>query len=213
MPDDPPLESLSSRLRQRDEAAWEVVFREIVPKAAAKIRGKLGPDARWMSAEEAVASACRTTFRRLQEGLLANGLSSYDDLLNLLVVVARNKLIDALRKGIAEEKWEASARHDAQGAEADNARESPVLRAIFLAEVDRKMDESLAKLDATLADDTERLVFLAKLDGLTEREIVARVEAEIGGRMTVFMVREHWRTIRARSRRLFPELLNGSPDD
>ena len=133
-------------------------------------------------------------------------------MLNLLILVARNKFIDSLRKAGAEGKWAATARADAEEAHVGDARESPVLRELFMAEADRRMDECLAKLDAALADDTERLIFRGKLDGLTEREIAAKVEAELGGRMTVFMVREHWRAIRARSRRLIPEYLGESPD-
>ena len=58
---------------------------------------------------------------------------------------------------------------------------------------------------AALANDTERLVFQGKLDGRTEQEIAEAVEARIGGRMTKFIVREDWRAIRARLRRIFPE--------
>ena len=65
---------------------------------------------------------------------------------------------------------------------------------------------------AALANDTERLVFQGKLDGLTEREIAEEVEARLGGRMTMFIVREDWRAIRARLRRIFPELLGGPAD-
>ena len=70
MPEIPSDESLRSRLLRGDESAWAVVYAEIVPKAVAKIRGRFGPGERWMSAEEAVASACRTTYRRLKEGLI-----------------------------------------------------------------------------------------------------------------------------------------------
>src|SRR3982751_5253403 len=99
---DPSDESLRSKLLGGDEAAWAVVYAEIVPKAVAKIRGRFGPGERWISAEEAVASACRTTFRRLREGLMADGLKAYDDVLNLLILVARNKFIDGLRKAGAQ---------------------------------------------------------------------------------------------------------------
>jgi len=211
MADDPADESLRSRLLRGDEAAWAVVYAEVVPRAVAKIRGRFGPGERWMSAEEAVASACRTTFRRLKDGLMANGLRSYDDVLDLLILVARNKFIDGLRKAGAEAKWQATAQAEVEGAHVEDGMESPVLKELFLAEADRQMDESLARLDAALADDTERLVFRGKLDGQTEREIAERVEAALGGRMTVFMVREHWRAIRARARRIFPELRAGSP--
>ena len=105
MADDPEDESLRSRLLRGDETAWAVVDAEVIPRAVAKIRGRFGPGERWMSAEEAVASACRTTFRRLKEGLLASGLESYDDVLSLLTLVARNKFIDGLRKVGAEARW------------------------------------------------------------------------------------------------------------
>jgi DNA-directed RNA polymerase specialized sigma24 family protein len=200
--------SLRSKLLLGDEAAWAVVYAEVVPKAVAKIRARFGPGERWISAEDAVESACRTTFRRLKEGLLAGGLERYDDVLNLLTLVARNKLIDGLRKAGAEARWEAAARTEAEQARAKDARQSPVLRELCWAEASREMDVCLAKLDATVAGDTERLVFRGKLEGLTEREIAERVEAELGGRMTVFMVREHWRAIRARFRRLIPEHLD-----
>jgi DNA-directed RNA polymerase specialized sigma24 family protein len=206
MAKDPADESLRSQLLRGDEAAWAVVDAVIIPRAVAKIRGRFGPGERWMSAEEAVASACRTTFRRLKEGLLAGGLESYEDVLNLLTLVARNKLIDGLRKAGAEARWEASAR--AEQVRAEDARQSPVLRELCWAEASLRMDECLAKLDAALAGDTERLVFRGKLEGLSEREIAERVEAELGGRMTVFMVREHWRAIRGRSRRLIPQHLD-----
>ena len=208
MADDPADESLRSRLLRGDEAAWAVVAAEIIPGAVAKIRGRFGPGERWMSAEEAVASACRTTFRRLKEGLLASGLECYDDMLNLLTLVARNKLIDGLRKAGAEARWEVAARAEAEQVRAGNARQSPVLRELCWAEASRQMDVCLERLDAALAGDTEQLIFRGKLDGLTEREIAERVEAELGRRMTVFMVREHWRAIRARFRRLIPEHLD-----
>jgi DNA-directed RNA polymerase specialized sigma24 family protein len=208
MADDPADESLRSRLLRGDDAAWAVVYAEVVPKAVAKIRARFGPGERWISAEEAVASACRTTFRRLKEGLLASGLECYDDVLNLLTLVARNKLIDGLRKAGAEARWAATARAAAEQGRAEDARQSPVLSALCWAEASHQMDACLAKLDAALAGETERLVFRGKLDGLTEREIAERVEAEHGGRMTVFMVREHWRAVRARFRRLIPEHLD-----
>src|SRR5262249_41481811 len=76
----------------------------------------------------------------------------------------------------------------AEEVRAGDARRSPVLRELCWAEASRQMDVCLAKLDAALAGDTERLVFRGKLEGLTERELAERVEAELGGRMTVFMV-------------------------
>ena len=74
MANDPADESLRSRLLRGDEDAWAVVYEEIVPRVRATIRGRCGPGKPWMGAEDAVHSACRTTFRRLKEGLLADGL-------------------------------------------------------------------------------------------------------------------------------------------
>jgi DNA-directed RNA polymerase specialized sigma24 family protein len=202
--------SLRSRLVRGDEAAWAVVYAEVVPRAVAKIRARFGPGEGWISAEDAVESACRTTFRRLKEGLLASGLERYDDVLNLLTLVARNKLIDGLRKAGAEARWEAAARAEAEQLQAGDSRQSPVLRELCWAEASLQMDACLARLDAALSGDTERLVFRGKLEGLTERKIAEQVEAELGGRMTVFMIREHWRSIRARFRRLIPEHLDES---
>src|SRR3954451_1277024 len=128
MPDGSSDGSLRSRLLRGDEPAWAVVYEEIAPRAVAKIRGRFGPGERWMSAEEAVASACRTTFRRLKEGLMADGLEGYDDLLHLLILVARNKFIDGLRKAGAEGRWAATARADTEEAHVGDAGESPVLR-------------------------------------------------------------------------------------
>jgi DNA-directed RNA polymerase specialized sigma24 family protein len=199
--------SLRSRLAEGDEAAWAVVYADLVPRAVAKIRGRFGPASRWMTAEEAVASACRTTYRRLKEGLLAEGPRSYDDLLNLLLLIARNKFIDGLRRSEAEGKW-AAARADRA---ADAAGGSPVVAELLLAEADGRMDECLRRLAAAVAEGPETVIFRGKLDGLSEREIAAKVEAELGGRMTAFMVREHWRAIRARFRRLLPEYLDEPP--
>lgn len=202
--------TLRSRLASGDEAAWAIVYAEIVPKAVGKIRRKFGPASRWMTAEEAVASACRTTYRRLKEGLMVDGLKGYDDLLSLLLLIARNKFIDGLRKAEAQGKWAARVRADASECHIKDSGGSLVLGELFIAEADRRMDECLVKLDNAVAEGTERIVFQGKLDGLNEREIAAKVEAELGGRMTVFMVREHWRAIRSRFRRLLPEYLGDS---
>src|SRR3954452_6756593 len=121
-------DTLKSRLLRGDEEEWGVVYAEIVPRAVAKVRGTFGPGRRWVSAEDAVDSACRTMYRRLSEGLLAHGLNSYDDLLNLLVAVARNKIIDQLRKSEVEGKWENAARDVVMRARDVETRESPVLR-------------------------------------------------------------------------------------
>ena len=45
----------------------------------AAIRGRCGPGKPWLSDEDAVHSACRTTFRRLKEGLIDEGLDDWDD--------------------------------------------------------------------------------------------------------------------------------------
>lgn len=210
MSNDPAGDSLRSRLLRGDEDAWAVVYDEIVPKVRATIRGRCGPGKPWMGAEDAVHSACRTTFRRLKEGLLADGLNDWDDVLRLLLAVAHNKIVDTLRRAESEAKWQATSRADA--ARIGDPRGSPVLVELIAVEAERESAASWAKVVAALANETERLVFQGKLDGLTEREIAEAVEARDGGRMTRFIVREDWRAIRARLRRLFPELLGGPSD-
>jgi DNA-directed RNA polymerase specialized sigma24 family protein len=209
MANDPACESLRSRLLRGDEDAWAVVYEEIVPKVRAAIRGRCGPGKPWMGAEDAVHSACRTTFRRLKAGLLADGLNDWDDVLRLLLAVAHNKIVDALRRAEPEARWQAATRVEAEGSGGPGG--SPVLVELIAAEAERASVASWEKVVASLANDTERLVFQGKLDGLTEQEIAEAVEARFGGRMTRFIVREDWRAIRARLRRTFPGLL-GVPE-
>ena len=211
MANDPAYEPLRSRLLRGDEDAWAVIYEQIVPKVKATIQGRCGPGKPWMDAEDAVHSACRTTFRRLKEGLLADGLNDWDDVLRLLLAVAHNKIVDTLRKAGSEARWQAAAGAAAEGNAGPEG--SPVLVELITAEAERESAASWAKVVASLADDTERLVFQAKLDGLTEQKIAEAVEARFGGRMTRFIVREDWRAIRARLRRTFPGLLGGPVTD
>jgi DNA-directed RNA polymerase specialized sigma24 family protein len=211
MANDPACESLQSRLLRGDEGAWAVIYDEIVPRVRATIQGRCGPGKPWMDAEDAVHSACRTTFRRLKEGLLTDGLNDWDDVLRLLLAVAHNKIVDTLRRAESEARRQAAARAEAEGSGGPEG--SPVLVELIAAEAERESAASWAKLVASLANDTERLVFQGKLDGLTEQEIAEAVEARFGGRMTRFIVREDWRAIRARLRRTFPGLLGGPETD
>lgn len=211
MSNDPAGESLRSRLLRGDEDAWAVVYDEIVPKVRATIRGRYGPGKPWMAADDAVNSACRTTFRRLKEGLLVDGLNDWDDLLRLLLAVARNKIVDVLRRAESEARWQAAARAEVEAGGDGTPESRTVLVGLIAAEAERESAASWAKVVASLANDAERLVFQGKLDGLTEQEIADAVEARFGGRMTRFIVREDWRAIRARLRRAFPDLL-GEPE-
>ena len=52
---------------------------------------------------------------------------------------------------------------------------------LIAAEAERESAASWAKVVASLANDTERLVFRGKLDGLTEQEIAEAVEARVRG--------------------------------
>src|SRR5262249_35460847 len=142
MPNDPAGESLRARLLRGDEAAWAVIYDEIVPKVRATIRGRCGPGKPWMDTEDAVHSACRTTFRRLQEGLIAHCLAHWDDVLRLLVAVARNKVVDPLRRAEIEAKWQATAQAEADGGgrtDVQRPGESSVLIGLVAAEAEREL--------------------------------------------------------------------------
>src|SRR4051794_20662917 len=193
MPEDPEDISIRARLLRGDELTWSRVHAESVPRARAAIRRKFGPDRRYLGAEDVVDSALGTILRRLKLARLVDGLNSWDDLQGLLVVVASRKLIDMLRKARAEEAREGRHQDDKDR----DAADLPVLEQFYKEEGERAMDERLKQLHDALRDDTERIVFRGKLDRLKEEEIAQRVEAETGGRMTVYMVRETWRVIRA----------------
>src|SRR3954468_12673210 len=142
MANDPASEPLRSRLLRGDEDAWAVVYEQIVPKVRAAIQGRCGPGKPWMGAEDAVHSACRTTFRRLKQGLLADGLDDWDDVLRLLLAVTYNKIVDTLRKAESEARWQAAARAEAEGG--GGQEDSPVLLELIAAEAERESAASWA---------------------------------------------------------------------
>jgi DNA-directed RNA polymerase specialized sigma24 family protein len=202
--------SIGMRLIHDDVDAWTQVYEEVFPRAREIIHRKFGPDKRWWSADDAVASACRTTYRRLKEGLSGHDLNSWEDLRRLIVAVASNKIIDCIRKAEVEGKWADRARADAS--EITDGKASAVLNDLFAAESDRAMREALQNLENDLEDAAERIVFRGKLEKLDEKRIASKVHSETGEAMTVYMVREIWRTIRARLNRRFPELREGSAE-
>jgi len=92
------FEDLLRALRHGDEAAWNRVFDQLLPRATAAVRREFGTAVSQPenAGGEAVASACRTIYRNITAGKFA--LEDWSDLSGLFVRIALNKCVDKLRR-------------------------------------------------------------------------------------------------------------------
>jgi len=93
-----PFAELLQALRDGDEAAWNRVFDQLLPRATAAVRREFGAAVSQPenAGGEAVASACRTFFRNITGGKFT--LEDWSDLTGLFIRITLNKCVDKLRQ-------------------------------------------------------------------------------------------------------------------
>jgi hypothetical protein len=185
--------SLREQLANPEGSIWLTIAGDILPKVRRELRRRFGIERRWISPEDAVLSACRTFFRRLQGGQAASyPLDTLDDLEALLFVVAHRKLVSAIRVNDRE------SRHAPRvmGARRE-AVEEPDEISVFLIDL----------LDQLLETDYERAIFREKMKGTRERLIAEILHRADGVPWSRYMVREAWRRFRKRARRRIAEVV------
>jgi hypothetical protein len=187
--------SLKEQLIDPTGSIWLTIAGDVLPRVRCELRRRFGIDRRWISPDDAVLSACRTLFRRLQAGQGASyPLETLDDLESLLFAVAHHKLISALRVK------EREARHAPRVVEARHeVVEEPDQISAFLIEL----------MDQLLEDDYERTIFREKMNGSNEQTIAELLCRTSGVPWSKYMVREAWRRFRKRARRRIGALVKG----
>jgi hypothetical protein len=187
--------SLKEQLTDPTGRIWLTIAGDVLPRVRCELRRRFGIERRWISTDDAILSACRTLFRRLQGGQGASyPLETLDDLESLLFAVAHHKLISALRIKKRE------SRHAPRIVESrQEIVEEPEQISVSLAEL----------IDQLLEDDYERTIFREKMSGSNEQSIAELLFRSSGVPWSKYMVREAWRRFRKRARRRIGALVKG----
>jgi len=190
-----PGSSLKEQLTDPRGRIWLIIAADVLPKVRCELRRRFGIERRWISPDDAVLSACRTLFRRLQAGQGASySLETLDDLESLLFAVAHHKLISALR---------------IKGRESRHASRVVDARREIVQEPDEIGASLVELLDQLLEDDYERTIFREKMNGSNEQAIAELLRQSSGVPWSKYMVREAWRRFRKRARRRIGALVRG----
>jgi hypothetical protein len=190
-----PGSSLKEQLTDPGGNIWLTIAGDVLPRVRSELRRRFGIERRWISPDDAVLSACRTLFRRLQAGQGASyPLETLDDLESLLFAVAHHKLISALR--IKERE----SRHAPWVVEARNE---------VVEEPDQISNSLVELMDQLLEGDYERTIFREKMNGSNEQTIAELLHRANGVPWSKYMVREAWRRFRKRARRRIGALVKG----
>jgi RNA polymerase sigma factor (sigma-70 family) len=168
-----PFEVLVQALRDRDEAAWVRALDRLLPRATAEIRRKFGTVvARAENAGgEAVASACRTFYRRVTQGEFE--LHGWPDLAGLFVTIATNKCFKKLRQQQRQLTNALPEESDATPQAPTRTPDDAAVRAEAAREYRRVID--LVGRRLRRAGDKESEIFRLRLQGLAVAEVAARV--------------------------------------
>ena len=176
--------SLKNRLTLSDEAVWLIVAEQILPRVRRELTRRFGVDRRWVNAEDAALSACRTVYRRLKTGQAATyPIENLDDLEILLFAIAHRKLVDAIRATARE------SRHASRVADVQHVIE---------AESEQIREHLIERVEQLLETDAERMIFREKMSGATEEAIAGILCKSSGVPWSKYMVREAWRRFRQR---------------
>jgi DNA-directed RNA polymerase specialized sigma24 family protein len=173
---------LADRLRDPDETLWRLVEKDVMPRVLAALQRRFGPGRRWHDLEGFARSAQRAAWRLLTAGDYAP-LEELETLAQLecwLVLVAARKFNDALRR---------AAREAAHAPDLPLLLRNPQL-------LDGLGEQSatavVEELEARLEDETDRVVFRAKLEEKTEAEISLQLNC------STRKVRSVWQRVRQR---------------
>ena len=170
---------LADLLRDHDEATWQHVETEVLPKVLKALERRFGPGRHWQDLNDVAQSAQRTALRRLSERTdpRLEELETLAQFEKWLVVVARNKLVDALRRADTERT---------------HAPDVGRLLQTRLAELGQEAaDEVVRRLEALLPAE-DRPIFRGKL----AQESQVAIAAQLG--CSTRTVTNRWKQIKAR---------------
>jgi hypothetical protein len=172
---------LADQLRDHDEALWQRMEQDVLPRVLAALQRRFGLGRRWHDLEGFARSAQRVAWLHLASGKYAQ-LEELETLAQLeawLVRVAARKFKDAVRR-----------------AEREETHAARLLRSqdqIALEELSwRSAAAVVEELEGFLPEETDRVVFRGKLEERTEAEISLQL------RCSIRKVRGVWQRIRRR---------------
>jgi RNA polymerase sigma factor (sigma-70 family) len=186
----PPVERnqhLADLLRANDEATWQLVETDVLPKVLRALERRFGPGRHWQDLHDVAQSAQRTALRRLQAHAdpQLEELETLAQFENWLVIVARNKFISALRR-VATEKTHAPALERFLQTRQLEPAPSP------LAELGQEAADEVVRRLETLLPEEDRPVFRGKL----AQESQVAIAAQLG--CSTRTVTSRWKQIKAR---------------
>jgi DNA-directed RNA polymerase specialized sigma24 family protein len=179
--------TLADQLRENDEAIWARVDTDVVPRVLAALRRQFGSGRHWLDPEGAARSAVGTAIRRLHERAdpKLETLETVESFLRWLVVTARNKYREQLRRAGVEQK------HAIPLAELLGDRGRDLLDGV----AHEAAEQVVQRFRESLSDPTDLTIFDGKLGGKGEVEIAD----ELG--CSTKKVRDRWKRIRNRLRK------------
>ena len=178
---------LADLLRANDDTTWRLVQIEVLPKVLQALTRRFGPGHHWKDLDDVAQSIQRTACRQLREHAdrQLEELETLEQFERWLVIVARNKLIKALRRAAIEKNHAPQLERLLQNRQAESAS-SP------LAELSREAaDEMVGRLEALLPEE-DRPIFRGKLAQQNQVAIAAR----LGCSTRTVTIR--WKRIKAR---------------
>lgn len=180
------------RLRTGEDRAAAELWQRYFERVRALAQKRLRDHPRQAADEEdVVVSVFDSLCRGVHEGRF-DALSDRDDLWRLLIVLTRQKSVDAIRREARAKRGGGRVRSlDAPGSNEqeliDFLRVDP--EPAFLACV----NDECERLLALLRDDTLRTIAIRKMEGYTNQEIAAELEvSERTVRRKVDLIREDW---------------------
>ena len=169
-----------------DEATWQAFLQEVLPRMRRALGRRFQLGTGWFEVDEAINSAVGTFFRRYGKGGIPDRIKTRKDLEGWFIWVAHNKFINKINKLESQQRTEEN-RHEP--------------RQIDFEWVDAMME----RVRTLLKTEVEVILFQAKLDGLKEEEIAAKLTEATSKTWSKYTVRWLWGIIRKRLVDQFPD--------